>query len=474
MSLTFLATPLSVVASIILVSLTVCVSWLGWRRSEFSPRVGLLEGLRIVIVVMVAATLNQPEWLEHYLPDDQPTLLVLADVSQSMDTRDAVDPHDPAKTPATRREWIQPLIDEATWEPARKKLEVVIEQFSSSLDEPTAGTDLHAALAGGVKNHVNLRGIVLVSDGDWNVGDAPATAASRLRTKNVPVFVLPAGSESRLPDLALERFDAPSFGVVSKMMRIPFVLSSSLPRDVQTEIKLEVSTGESITKRVTIPAMGTLDDAISWKPMQTGDATLLVSVPTQDGELLPDNNHRLVPISIREEAINVLLIESFPRWEYRYIRNALQRDPGVDVSCLLFHPGLSKLGGGKGYIQAFPDTLEDLSKYDVVFLGDVGIDDGQLTVEQCRLLQGLVRSQASGLILMPGMRGAHLSLLATELKEVYPVVLDAAQPRGWGSRIASQFELTESGRRSLLTKLEDNEEDNARLWETLPGFSTLR
>ena len=101
MSLTFLATPLSVFASIILVSLTVCISWLGWRRSGFSPRVGLLEGLRVVIVVLVAATLNQPEWLEHYLPDDQPTLLVLADVSRSMDTRDAVDPSDPAKTPAT-------------------------------------------------------------------------------------------------------------------------------------------------------------------------------------------------------------------------------------------------------------------------------------------------------------------------------------------------------------------------------------
>ncbi len=361
MSLTFLATPLWVVASIILVSLTGCVSWLGWRRSQYSLRVGLLEGLRILIVALVAVTLNQPEWLERFLPDDQPTLLVLADVSRSMDTRDAVDPSDPTQTLLTRRAWIQPLIDETTWEPAREKLNVVIEQFSSLLDEPTAGTDLHAALAGAIENYVNLRGIVLLSDGDWNLGDAPATVASRLRMKNVPVFVVPAGSESRLPDLALERFDAPSFGVVSKMMRIPLVLSSSLPRDIQTEIKLEVSTGESITKRVTIPAMGTLDDAISWKPMQTGDVTLLISVPTQEGELLPDNNHSLVPMSIREEAINVLLIESFPRWEYRYLRNAIQRDPGVNVSCLLFHPGLSKLGGGKGYLESFPETLEELS-----------------------------------------------------------------------------------------------------------------
>ena len=64
----------------------------------------------------------------------------------------------------------------------------------------------------------------------------------------------------------------------------------------------------------------------------------------------------------------------------------------------------------------------------------------------------------------------QISLLDTELSELYPVVLDAAQLKGWGSRIPAQFELTESGRRSLLTKLEDSEEENVRVWESLPGF----
>jgi hypothetical protein len=71
---------------------------------------------------------------------------------------------------------------------------------------------------------------------------------------------------------------------------------------------------------------------------------------------------------------------------------------------------------------------------------------------------------------MPGVRGGHLSLTTSELDELYPVVLDPAQPRGWGSRNSAQFELTETGRQSLLTKLDDSEDENARLWETLPGF----
>ena len=129
----------------------------------------------------------------------------------------------------------------------------------------------------------------------------------------------------------------------------------------------------------------------------------------------------------------MLVVESYPRWEYRYLRNALSRDPGVEVSCLLFHPGLSKVGGGnKDYIKQFPAGLDELSKYDVVFLGDVGVDDGQLTSEQCRLLKGLVEHQASGLVFMPGMEGRQFSLLETELGDLCPVVLDHGPARRLG------------------------------------------
>src|SRR5436309_7761063 len=177
------------------------------------------------------------------------------------------------------------------------------------------------------------------------------------------------------------------------------------------------------------------------------------------------------PIAIREEKLKVLVVESYPRWEYRYLRNALSRDPGVDLSCLLFHPGLTKGGGGnKDYIKKFPEGLDELSKYDVVFLGDVGLEDGQLTAEQCRLLKGLVEHQASGLVFMPGWQGREFSLLDAPLGDLLPVVLDSSQPSGWGSRTAGHFELTELGRRSLLTKLADTQEDNAEVWEGLPGF----
>jgi uncharacterized membrane protein len=138
---------------------------------------------------------------------------------------------------------------------------------------------------------------------------------------------------------------------------------------------------------------------------------------------------------------------------------------------MLFHPGLDKLGGGsKDYIKEFPSKLDALAEFDVVFLGDVGTGDNQLTPEQCRLLRGLVEFQASGLVFLPGMYGRQFSLLETPLADLCPVILDEAQPGGWGSRTPSRFQLTEVGQRSLLTKLADSQQENADVWEELPGF----
>jgi hypothetical protein len=312
---------------------------------------------------------------------------------------------------------------------------------------------------------------VLASDGDWTEGKPPVQAAARLRARGVPILAVPVGSPTRLPDVELLSVDAPTFGVAGKAVRIPFTIESALPREHVAVVSLRTSEGDEVTKEVRLAAMGRTSDAVVWKPKGTGDLTLTLNVPAHPEETLLDNNKLTTPISIREEKLKVLVVESYPRWEYRYLRNALSRDPGVEVSCLLFHPGLSKAGGGnKDYIKQFPAGLDELSKYDVVFLGDVGLDDGQLTSEQCRLLKGLVEHQASGLVFMPGLQGRQFSLLETELGDLCPVALDPAQPGGWGSRTPNHFELTELGRRSLLTKLADTEEDNAEVWEGLPGF----
>jgi hypothetical protein len=345
---------------------------------------------------------------------------------------------------------------------------VVVESVAAA--PPGTATDLAEPLGTLAERFAALRAVVLASDGDWNKGRPPLDAAQTLRLAQVPVFAVPAGSPTKLPDLDLTSLDCPTMGVAGKPVRVPFTIVSSLPTERVVVATLATSTGEKLVKEVRLPPMATVTDWVYWTPPAVGDYTVTLAIPVEPGEILPDNNQRTAPIAIRQENLKVLVVESVPRWEYRYLRNALSRDPGVEVSCLLFQPGLSKRGGGtKDYIQKFPSGLDELSKYDVVFLGDVGVGEGQLTDEDCRLLKGLVEYQASGLVFMPGWRGEQASLAGTALDELCPVVIDPARSDGMASEAPRRLVLTEAGRKSLLTKLADGGTENLAVWESLPG-----
>ena len=467
--LVFTHTTTSVVGALLFVLVVALLALLAWRRSGWRTSIGILEILRVLVAVGIAITLNQPEWRETFKPNSKPVVAVLHDVSGSMETRDILNPKDPGAEARTRLETAAPLTDPALWKPLAERMDTVIESFSSKEDPAPEATDLHAALMNLLEQHPRLAAVVLATDGDWNTGEAPSLAATRLRMKGVPVFALPVGADSRLPDVEIASFDVPTFAVAGKPLRIPFSIDSSLPRDEIIGVTMTSSTGGEIRQEFTLPAMGRLQDAMVWRPGAPGKVRLTLEVPKTGTERNIENNKIGADLDIRQEQLRVLVVESFPRWEYRFLRNALERDPGVDVSTLLFQPDLGKPGVGRGYLPAFPKD-EELTKFDVIFLGDVGTGAGQLTNEQCTSIAKLVRDQASGLVFLPGLRGYSASLLQTPLAELLPVVWDEAQPRGWGTAAPGRLTLTDAGTNSLLTKLEDTGEASARVWSTLPGF----
>jgi len=473
-------TPFAILFGLSIIVACCVLSWMALKRTGFKRSHVALELLRLVLVTMVAIVICQPEWLQQFLPNEEPVVAVVWDESGSMQTQDVVDPQGgPTAVAISRRDSIQSLVDAKNWESFQgeenpNQLKIVIEPFSSSLAAAKQGSDLNAILATTMEKHDNLRAVVMISDGSWNVGGSPTESASQLRMKDIPVFTVGVGSETALPDIEVTSLDAPTFGVVNKPTRIPFTISSTMARDVPVTVRFASSNGSEMDwdmeSQFVIPANDVLQGTFVWSPKKVGEYRLTISVPPQDDERITANNEMSAPISIRKESLKVLVVESYPRWEYRYLRNALARDPGVDVSCLLYHPDLEAVGGGKDYINEFPQTLDELAKFDVIFLGDVGIGDGQLTVEDCRNIKGLVQNQATGLILMPGMAGRQLGLAETELSDLFPVLFDLKQPKGWGSLLQSEFQLTEAGSQSLLTKLADSPAANRSVWQSLPGF----
>ena len=471
-------TPLTLWIGIIALILVGALSLISWKRSPHRGRTAALECLRFLSALTVVLMLWQPEWLTTIHPDSKPQIAILWDDSKSMTTVDATLPPvlSEKSEVVSRADWVKKALASDLWKPLEAKgaNEITASSFSSpstlnSQLSTSSGTDLEAPLTDLLAKQTNLRAVVILSDGDYNLGQPPVAAAQKLRLRGIPLFPIPVGSKVRLPDLDLLSVTAPTYGIVGENVQIPFTIRSSLDRQVRTIVRLRDESGRERTKDIVIPPHAETYDSILWRLEKEGSSTLELSIPVADGELVATNNSRKFTIAGRPEKIRVLVIETLPRWEYRFLRNALSRDPGVELSCLLFHPTLGP-GEGNDYIKEFPSKIEDLAKYDVIFLGDVGVGADQLTKEQCELIRGLVENQASGLIFMPGSQGNEFSLLDTGLSDLMPVILDYENPRGVAESVPSPLTLTTEGRASLLTMLGNNEEENPEIWRRLPGF----
>jgi hypothetical protein len=189
---------------------------------------------------------------------------------------------------------------------------------------------------------------------------------------------------------------------------------------------------------------------------------------------------------VRRETLKVLLVDTLPRWEIRYLRNALARDPGVELRTVLWHPQLGP-ARGEGYLPEIPSRMEELQSYDVVFLGDIGLGgrggSGRpgLSEEGARLLRTLVEEQASGLVFLPGPEDWQRSLLESPLGDLFPVEMQPGSgmpgeknpsilPPTGATGEEGHMELTLRGRSHWLTLLTADPVSNESVWRALPGF----
>ncbi|MEM7519195.1 MAG: hypothetical protein AAF368_20000, partial [Planctomycetota bacterium] len=257
--ITFPTSPTMVTVGIILVVVTVSLSIISWRRSRYRPANGILELLRVIIVALVALTLNQPEWRERFEPEEKPVVAILTDRSGSMATEDIVGASADPKSASSRAALAEQLGDDATWQELEADFAITRRDFSS---ESGVATDLGGALDAVLEEEAALRAVVLISDGDWNEGEPPSRIATRFRMEETPVFALATGSEQRLPDIEVSAFDVPTFGIAGKPVRLPFTVKSAFPTNQNVTLEVTTSEGETFSHDVLIPALGRVADAL--------------------------------------------------------------------------------------------------------------------------------------------------------------------------------------------------------------------
>ncbi|HYE06223.1 MAG TPA: hypothetical protein VEL07_11980 [Planctomycetota bacterium] len=173
------------------------------------------------------------------------------------------------------------------------------------------------------------------------------------------------------------------------------------------------------------------------------------------------NNHAEFTVTVNDDPLRVLLVDSTPRWDSRYLVAMLERDRRVQVtrryrSIIAVVPDAQRL---------LPATQAELDAFDLVVIGDLASSDCS-PAEQAMLAQFVTR-RGGFLIAMAGTRGMPASYPLGALAEILPV---RAGPRPPASEPVALM-LAKGGADHPIIGVLDDAKLNQRLWPALPRIT---
>lgn len=209
---------------------------------------------------------------------------------------------------------------------------------------------------------VNLRGVVVISDGLLNSGTNPLSAAAELA---VPFYTVDAGPQRSSRDIRIVKVIHDDIAYKDRPSTLELEVESrgfegvTLPIRVRSEGKTVASgeiklSGEASRQRT----------SIEFVPPSTGVKTFSVSLPSQPEEELVDNNKRSFSMKVLKSRVKILLAAGYLNWELTFLKRILDNSDDFDYDLTVFDRS-NRLNSA-----AFPSTAEALGEYDLVILLD--------------------------------------------------------------------------------------------------------
>ncbi|MBI3829291.1 MAG: hypothetical protein HY291_07230 [Planctomycetes bacterium] len=320
-----------------------------------------------------------------------------------------------------------------------------------------------------------LAGVVLVTDGGNNKGEEPTLVAG-----DMPVRIFPVGigvPEARDVAVASVFMDSKIF--LDDPAPVTVRIKNHGFADEQVQVVINMGGEELARQPVTLKKGGEQTEVIRVKPKKPGKFPITIEIPPPAGDTEPSNNVKERTVEVIDKKVKVLVLESSPRWEYRYLTSALLRDKRVECKILLRVPDLPELAvPGSPYVKEFPEK-EELLKYDVLVFGNVP-NDSTWTEQQLLNIKRFVREEGGGIWFIAGKNNLPDTYKDSKIEDMIPVEFDRMpeitaddeknSPLTEGFRVV----LTPEGKTHSLTRLDagagGTDEDNAGRWEMMPDF----
>ena len=170
------------------------------------------------------------------------------------------------------------------------------------------------------------------------------------------------------------------------------------------------------------------------RPKATGERTFILEVEPRPRELQTENNRIERVVTVRKEKLKVLLVDSEPRYEFRYLKNYLEREETIDLNVVLLSSDPEYSEQDRSALPTFPAAKDELFAYDVVIVGDA--DPSFLSQSQMQNLVEFVTEKGGGILFIAGEPFNPLAYRGTPLELLLPIELaEARNPTAVGNAI---------------------------------------
>ncbi len=337
--------------------------------------------------------------------------------------------------------------DPAAWINARKP-DGSTSQLGSALNEAVARY-----------SGQQVEGVVAISDYAWIKGTDPLKVAKDLGHRGIPIHAVTVGVPAP-PDIRVREVMAPEVVFQGDKVPLRVQIESEGFQGETVELTLTIDGDRASERRIELRGGLQFEEMTFIPKKDSGSVELAFSVTSLPGETTAENNTRKSKVRILDEKINVLYVEGLPRWEYRYLRWVLLRDPRLDVTFVMTQGDPQLAATSPRHLPQFPQDIKDVMKYDLIILGDV--PSSYFKPPQLDAIDQLVKKGGGSLLMLAGPMAAPTTYKDTPIEVVLPVNLGDGPWRGVSP--SAHPTITDAGKESPVAALSSSVQSDARIW----------
>ncbi len=317
--------------------------------------------------------------------------------------------------------------------------------------------------------------VVLVSDGADNSGGVDLATISELRRRHLPVSTVGIGKTELSKDIELDGLDVPAKALEGSRLQALVTIRQNGFSGQRARINLVGGAGVVASREITLKDAPEQVETLEFNAGKSGTRTVEVRLEPLPGETNVENNRLSRAIAVDGKKRRLLYVEGEPRWEFKFIRRALDDDPAIQIVSMLrttqnkiYRQGIAKPNELE---EGFPSKPEDLFEYEGIILGSV--EEGFFTPAQAQMIKDFVDSRGGGLLFLGGRWSlADGGYNVPPFADLLPVQLPARKDTFQRSFVAA--ELTDAGRKSLLCRIDEDADKSGRHWEILPYLANYQ